>query len=53
MDKGDRKGIKGNRTYLKVEGEQTFKKEEVVNIVKYHSQIQRMRKAKKTTGFGK
>ena len=33
--------------YLKAEGGQTFKKEEVVNIVKYHNQIQRMRKAKK------
>ena len=52
MDKGDRKGIKGNRTYLKVEGEQTFKKEEVVNIIKYHSQIQRMRKAKKPLDLG-
>ena len=47
MDQGDRKRIKGNRIYLKAEGEQTFKKEEVVNIVKYHNQIQRMRKAKK------
>ena len=52
MDQGDRKRIKGNRIYLKAEGEQTFKKEEVVNIVKYHNQIQRMRKAKKKKGIG-
>lgn len=43
---------KRNRSYLEVEGEETFKKEEVVNIVKYHSQIQRMRTAKKSLDLG-
>ena len=53
MDQGDRKRIKGNIIYLKAEGEETFKKAEVVNIVKYHNQIQIMRKAKRGIGFGK
>ena len=42
--KRDRKIIKENRIYLEAKDEQNFKKEEVVNIVKYHSQIQRMKK---------